>query len=500
MNEVEIVKEVKRLFYKSLFKECIETYNNYQQEYTNFLNFQIATLYKSLSYFYIDQFDEVSKNINSLILKSEQKNNGQINQFDLIIRIFYMQQMFDENFYAAEQQNIKFKDLIDKYQQNKSSYELKYDSIYLFAKGFYQFIDNWRNEADLQCIQLMKDSLALDDQYKQDINFIIGWIYAQKDQYDEALKYFLNLEQENSDYPGILNSIGVTYSRLKQREKAEEYYYKSHNKFPMNTLYINNLAQFYSQNKNIDECKELFMKSLKINPNKVLTLYFYGYFLCKQKQCDEGMQYLLKGLEINPQSTDICNALANINKELSDIEKSEFYYKKCIELEPLNGQFYEAIGMFYIDEGMFDEAIDYFKKALTMKLFRVNYHSTSSNLAYCLYELERWEESLDYYIQSLDYPVIFDTTLDIESICFILDSIEIISLNRKIEILSLYNKNFLSRLDLIIEKLENIQIKYFLKQKQALFRQFLSIEAYLKFIQPNLIYMNEISHWDLYID
>ncbi|KAL4463890.1 hypothetical protein ABPG74_005827 [Tetrahymena malaccensis] len=408
--------------------------------------------------------------------------------------------MFDENFYAAEQQSQQLKELIVKYQKNISPYQLKYDSIYLLANGFQQFIENWRNESDLECIQLMKESLALDDNYKQDINFIIGWIYAQKDYYDEALKYFLNLEKENPNYPGILNSIGVTYSRLKQKDKAEEYYLKSHNKFPLNTLYINNLAQFYSQNKNIDECKEFFLKSLKINPNKVLTLYFYGYFLCKQKEFEQGIQYLLKGLEINPQSSDICNALANVNKELSDIEKSEFYYKKCIELEPMNGQFYEALGMFYIDEGQFDQAIDYFKKALTMKLFRVNYHSTSSNLAFCLYELERWEESLDYYIQSLDCPVIFDTTLDIESICFILDSIQIIPLNRKIEIINSYNNSFLTRLDLIIENLENNQIKYFLKQKQGFYRQFLSTQAYFKFVQPNLIYMNEISHWDLFID
>ncbi|KAL4510511.1 hypothetical protein ABPG72_004665 [Tetrahymena utriculariae] len=500
MNEVEIVNQIKFLFYKSQFKECIETFNCYQQGYTHFQNFQIATLYKSLSYFYIDQFDEVQKNINNLILKSEQKNKGIISQVDLIIRIFYMQQMFDENFYAAEQENQQFKELIDKYQMEKSSYQLKYDSIYLFAKGFYQFIDNWRDEVDLECIQLMKESLALDEQYKQDINFIIGWMYAQKDQYNEALKYFLDLEKENSDYPGILNSIGVTYSRLKKKDLAEEYYLKSHNKFPSNTLYINNLAQFYSQHYNIQECEEFFLKSLQINPKKVLTLYFYGYFLCKQKQFEKGMQYLLKGLELNPQSTDICNALANVNKELSDIEKSEFYYKKCIELEPLNGQFYEALGMFYIDEGLYDSAIEYFKKALTKKLFRVNYHSTSSNLAYCLYELERWEESLDYYIQSLDYPVIFDTVLDIESICFILDSIEIIPLNRKIEIINLHNNSFLTRLDLIIKNLDNIQIKYFLKQKQVLFRQFLSIQAYLKFVQPNLVYMNEISHWDLFID
>lgn len=89
-------------------------------------------------------------------------------------------------------------------------------------------------------------------------------------------------------------------------------------------------------------------------------------------------------------------------------------------------------------------------KSLTFKLKLTQIQCIYTNISNCLYELNRFEESLEYNIKALDFDFSFDHSLDIDHICETLNNNSIISEQYKIDICNKQFGPFLMRLDMII--------------------------------------------------
>jgi len=96
--------------------------------------------------------------------------------------------------------------------------------------------------------------------------FNLGYIYQEHGNYEEAIKYYLDAN-ENTDNIFTLNNLGSSYAALKDYEKAEIYFkqcndilkndYKKVTNLNMN-LFVDNMIKIYKQNKKYDDVLNIY--------------------------------------------------------------------------------------------------------------------------------------------------------------------------------------------------------------------------------------------------
>lgn len=167
-----------------------------------------------------------------------------------------------------------------------------------------------------------------------------------------------NLESDDERIAIVCNNLGSLFSTLSRYDEAEEYLqrsldiqYKQHGDEHIETISsYNNLATLYTQKNEYDKAEILFLKSLK------LSLEILG--------------------EMHPRTAIAYGNLAELYRKKGnyDFKKIEDLYNKSIEiLKKLHGDNHDSIagaynnkGELYRDNDNSRNAIEYYKKALTI--------------------------------------------------------------------------------------------------------------------------------------
>lgn len=108
-----------------------------------------------------------------------------------------------------------------------------------------------------------------------------------------------------------------------------------------------------------------------------------------------------KALELNPEDKEVLNALGVIYLlKLEDYPKAVEHFKRALAVD---GSFSEAsnnMGLACEKMGMFREAVDAYRAALTNPLYR-NAEKALNNLGRSFYRLGRFDDAIDAYKESI---------------------------------------------------------------------------------------------------
>ena len=177
------------------------------------------------------------------------------------------------------------------------------------------------------------------------------------------------------------------YIKSGKIDQAKKTYQNILSKFPKNLRAKNGLD-------NIENCNKEDSKKypeIKLKLDEIVNLY-------NEKKFTEALELALDLYTSEYDNYLLCNILGAINSMLILPEKAEYYYKKCIDINPnyLNG--YNNLGTCYRGWQKYELAIDTFKKAITL-----NPESSQAynNLGLVYKDLKQYEKSLECLEKSI---------------------------------------------------------------------------------------------------
>ena len=196
----------------------------------------------------------------------------------------------------------------------------------------------------------------------------------------ELIKYsevFLNKFPESKF---IYNLIGVAYFNLGKYSSAIENYNISISLNPKNSEAYNNKGLCLKKMRDFEGALENFKLALKINPHFSDVYNNIGNLYYELKSFKDAEKIWSDGLKVSPTDIVLLRNLGTLLFEKKgEISLSKKNFEKILALSPNKPFALNYLGIIYKSEGKFDEAEDYFKKAIEADS---NYSESYYNLSY----------------------------------------------------------------------------------------------------------------------
>lgn len=206
---------------------------------------------------------------------------------------------------------------------------------------------------------------------------------------DRDFRYSRQKENTNPEKPSddVFDSILAIYGVLvagNQKDQAEivfNYINKICRQTEEKYLFAKKFAQkkffseasiFYSQILNDDDVSDKLLLS-EVRSS-------YSDFLLSQGQLRQAVVQMQLALHVNPGNHVFMTQLANLFKKLEEFDSAEYYYKKAIEINSGVSASHVNYGMFLVEQGRNDEAIDAIKCALNLQQKNPSYYNFLGNI------------------------------------------------------------------------------------------------------------------------
>jgi tetratricopeptide (TPR) repeat protein/NAD-dependent SIR2 family protein deacetylase len=153
--------------------------------------------------------------------------------------------------------------------------------------------------------------------------------------YKEAEQSYRKVIEINPNVSVVYNNLGYLLARdFNRRDEAEKLYRQAIKLDPNTTTAYTNLGYLLGFDINRrDEAEKLYRQAIKLDPNDIIAYTNLGYLL---------------GFDINRR------------------DEAEKLFRQAIELNSDNADLYSSLGIFNLKSLRYDEALDMFKKALSI--------------------------------------------------------------------------------------------------------------------------------------
>ncbi|KAM8712089.1 hypothetical protein ACLKA7_012590 [Drosophila subpalustris] len=266
----------------------------------------------------------------------------------------------------------------------------------------------------------------------------VGHALENEGQYEEALLYFEQAVRIQADDIGAHINVGRTYNNLKRYAEAEQAYVRAKALFPQakpgvsyhariapNHLNVFiNLANLIAKNQTrLEEADHLYRQAISMRSDYVQAYINRGDILMKLNRTTQAQEVYEQALLYDSENADIYYNLGVVFLEQGKSQQAHVYFNKAIELYPEheqallnsaillqelggeearqlsrarlyqvlardanNEKVYFNLGMLAMDESSFDEAEQFFKRAIHLKS---DFRSALFNLALLLADTKR---------------------------------------------------------------------------------------------------------------
>jgi len=174
--------------------------------------------------------------------------------------------------------------------------------------------------------------------------------------------------------------IAGAYQGLKQEDKALEYYKKAFAIAPKNSDIAYSIGALYANAQNWEEAKKYFAKSAELNPNNTMAKEGLADMndvlsqnnvveaakLLETQDFNGALKYLNQALTENPKNPDAYFYRASVYDAQNKPQQAIEDYKKSLEFNKNQDVTYYLIAIDYDNLSNFKEALNYYKKFLTV--------------------------------------------------------------------------------------------------------------------------------------
>ena len=200
---------------------------------------------------------------------------------------------------------------------------------------------------------------------------LLGEIYEQKNDFQNALANYRQTLLLDSTRPGNYLRVADLYLKLKEFDKSIALLNEAHQKFRELPLVTYSLAVAQSRAARPKEALVTFAETLRdaenIAPEMLNGAFYFAYGSTADQggQTDLAVELLRKSIEIDPSnSAPACNYLGYLWVDRGErLEEAARLINRALELDPGNPAYLDSLGWYYFKSAHYDKALVELKKA-----------------------------------------------------------------------------------------------------------------------------------------
>ncbi|KAG9335877.1 hypothetical protein JZ751_003534 [Albula glossodonta] len=177
----------------------------------------------------------------------------------------------------------------------------------------------------------------------------VGHALENQNNYERALKYFLQATRVQPDDIGAHMNVGRTYKNLNRTNEAEEAYLIAKSLMPQVipgkkyatrvapnhlNVYINLANLIRANESRLEEADQLYRQAISMRPDFKQAYISRGELLLKMNKPTEARDAYLRALELDRTNADLWYNLAIVSIEMKDPSEALKHFNQALELNP----------------------------------------------------------------------------------------------------------------------------------------------------------------------
>ncbi len=221
-------------------------------------------------------------------------------------------------------------------------------------------------------------------------------VYIQEGKLDSAKLYIENLYKEHPNDKDILVKRGEIHFLLNQFEISEISWLQCLSIDETYGICYEKLLGLYCgiYDPMGTDCNDMIIKALSLNKNNKVAIYFKAKRFVEKGKINEAINLYEELLKNDTKNLRVLNDLAIL---YDTSYKSEFYYKKILEIDSNHIAFY-GLGMHFQKKGLFKESIENYRKSISVKKNKESYY----NMGYCFLMIDLVNKAIDSFSNAIE--------------------------------------------------------------------------------------------------
>ncbi|KAK2838371.1 hypothetical protein Q7C36_013185 [Tachysurus vachellii] len=177
----------------------------------------------------------------------------------------------------------------------------------------------------------------------------VGHALENQNDYERALRYFLQATRVQPDDIGAHMNVGRTYKNLNRSREAEEAYVVAKSLMPQIipgkkyatrvapnhlNVYINLANLIRANESRLEEADQLYRQAISMRPDFKQAYISRGELLLKMNKPSEAKDAYLRALELDRTNADLWYNLAIVNIEMKDPSEALRNFNRALDLNP----------------------------------------------------------------------------------------------------------------------------------------------------------------------
>jgi len=202
------------------------------------------------------------------------------------------------------------------------------------------------------------------------LNFFTGMAYEAIKDFNTAIKHYLKVTPENTQYKKTLLTIAFLYRDLEKPDQAILFLEQHHEKEPKDIDIISYLASFYEEATQYTEAIDILKNGLENTPDNTTLLFRLGAIQDKAGLKDQCIQTMKKVIQIDPENANALNYLGYTYADMgTNLDQALDLVSRAMELKPEDGYITDSMGWVYYQREDYEKAVQYLEKAAGLSEF-----------------------------------------------------------------------------------------------------------------------------------
>ncbi len=289
-----------------------------------------------------------------------------------------------------------------KLRENTSSQNSKGENLQISPEEVYQQVETLAANADYNTAQKLAKKYLNQNPYHHDLRKLLVKIYMTTQKEYDAISNLLVLIKTYPDDINLYTQIADLYRDTHQTKKAVHYYsyILSQNKYDLHAMKA--LALIYYNNKQKDSALKLYRQLVTLVENENEKLEYYeilGSLYSSLNQFDKAISVYKKVLEKDSANIEVIKDMRRIYLKLKDTDNVLYYSRLLINLDSENYKYYEEIIDLLFHLHMYEEALTYAQKAISLP--NADVYTLKNYIAKIYIYTGRTDESIDLITETI---------------------------------------------------------------------------------------------------
>lgn len=194
----------------------------------------------------------------------------------------------------------------------------------------------------------------------------IAEYYFSKNNYNQALELFEEIQKETKPTAALYQKIGYMYQQISQFADALNAYNKADIVQPDDVWTIRKMALCYRLSGNFEKALEFYQHADYLKPNQPSILMQIGHCLVELRKFQEALSIYFRLDALEDENVKVWRAISWCSLVSGNIKQADYYTKKLLESEPNAHDFLNLAHVAWCLRKI-TEAIDFYQKSLELR-------------------------------------------------------------------------------------------------------------------------------------